>query len=219
MVEEMVSKPHVNPLRFMWIAHFNDGTSLPEFDPFLFKVHPMGEVFERSDNLIKFGLYPIPPTLANELNKRKIETVVSIPFFPRYEINLEGDKRLIFYRRNFIHNETYHKCSKCNKEFHASPKISSTESIQPSYICPSCGAYDIFICKKCKKEYNLIEDAPGYMCSCGSYLGRTKTTSKQYGRERRVREHHIGYQETVKGVNKKSILKIDQEGNVEVIYK
>ena len=209
-------KPQVNPLRFMWIAHFKDGTSLPEFDPYLYEKNSMGEVFDREDDLIKFGIYPIPPKLANEINNKGLDTLVSIPFFPHYEVNLDKNKRLIFFRRNFIHSESYYKCLKCNREFQ---KYKMTGGTISSPICPHCGAHDLFICKNCGKVYQSFDDAPNHMCECGGHLKHEKITSSQYGRERRVREHHIGYQEIVNGVNIKSILKIDQEGNVEVIYK
>jgi len=219
MDDKMVYKPQINPLRFMWIAHFKDGTSIPEFDPYLFKVNSINEVLKEEDNLIKFGLYPIPSKLAKEINSRGIDNVISIPFFPKYEINLSNHKRLIFFRRNFIHSETYHKCKKCNREFQISKKIKKTEGTQPSYICPYCGAHDIWKCRgKCGKEYQNFDDAPNHMCECGAYLSRINITSGQYGRERRLREHHIGYQDTINGVNIKSILKIDQDGNVELIY-
>ncbi len=217
MEDKKVSKPQTgNPLRYMWIAHFNDGKSLPEFDPFTFEKNNMIEVFD-NEQLVKFGVYPIPPSLSKELNERGIEYTISNPFLPNYEVNLEDHKRLIFYRRNFIHAESFYKCSKCGEEFQACDK---TDDKKKSPICPSCHAFDFYMCEKCGKVYNTLEEThPHYVCSCSGLLKLKKITSNQFSRERRDRETHIGYQETVKGVNKKNILKIDSNGNVELIYK
>lgn len=214
MEDKRTYKSHVNPLRFMWIAHFKDGTSLPEFDPYLYKKNKVKDVLERGNELIKFGIYPIPPKLAKELNRREIEDVISVPFFPKYEINFDSHKKLIFFRRNFIHSETYYKCNKCRKEFQ---EVKYTDGIQKSLICPHCSARDYWKCKKCGKEYKRFDDAPNHMCECGAHLKRIRIVSGQFARERRDREVHFGYQETVSGVNIKYIMKIDQEGNVEVI--
>jgi len=208
---DKVYKPHVNPpLRFMWIAHFKDGTSLPEFDPFKYERNTFQEVLDNQDNLKKFGIYPIPSKLSKELNKRDIEYTLSIPFLPHYEVELNDYRRVIFYRRNFIHQEQYRRCLKCGNEFHSSE---AKKYKNDSPVCPNCGAYDIRECADCN---NISEDKK---CpKCGSPRSRRKRiTSKQYSRERRERETHIGYQDTVKGINKKVILKIDKEGNAELV--
>lgn len=209
-------KPQSNPLRFMWIAHFDNGTSLPEFDPFKFTANSFKEVLDNEDKVIKFGLYPIPPSLSNGLKSKGINETISIPFLPHYEVNLNKYRRLIFYRRTFISNETYHKCLSCNKEYQ-NVGIKYTTGEQPSPICPNCGAHDIFVCGGCKKEYQRFDDAPNHMCSCGRYLSKKAITSIRGGRERRYREYHIGFQETINGINKKYILKIDENGHVEVL--
>jgi len=217
MENKKVYKPQVKsqPLRYMWIAHFEDGTSIPEFDPFTFEKNTMNDVFDREEDLIKFGIYPIPASLSKELNERGIEYTYANPFLPKYEINLDNYKRLIFFRRNFIHNETYRKCRKCGCEFQSCEK---TNEINPSPICPKCGTHDFYVCTKCDRTYKLKADAKNNMCHCGAYLKRERITSGVFGRERRVRETHLGYQETIKGINKKTILKIDKNGNSEMVY-
>jgi DNA-directed RNA polymerase subunit RPC12/RpoP len=218
MDDKKVYKPQGNPLRFMWIAHFDDNTSIPEYDLFNFTRNSFQDVLDKESHLIKFGLYPFPPRLANEINRRNIDNVISIPFLPHYEINIDSFKRIIFRRRNFIHSETYHRCGKCGKEFQTNSSLKKISDRRPSYICPHCGGHDYYKCNKCGTIYERLFDAPNYICKCGAPLNRVNITSNRYGRERRVREHHIGYQETVQGVNKKHILKIDSEGNVETIY-
>lgn len=219
MEDKKVFKPQaVNPpIVYMWIAHFNDGTSIPEFDPFTYEENTIENILNREEELVKFGIYSIPSTLSKEINKRhdNQQYTLANPFLPKHEVNLDEFKRLIFYRRNFIHNENFHKCLKCGHEFQSSDM---TDDHNPAPICPKCKSHDLYICQKCGNVYQRLKDGKSNMCECGSHLQRKVVTSNTYGRQRRERETHIGYQETIKGINKKNILKIDKDGNSELVY-
>ena len=203
--------PKQRPLVFMWIAHYDDNTSLPQFDPYNFRENAYSEI--EQERLIKFGLYPINANLAQKLREHGIMSV-SIPFLPKYEIDLNSQRRLINYRETYISQEEYHLCRNCNKEFSVDKNTSFIESKYSSPICPHCGKSDVFKCKACNKIYNRFEDAKFGMCSCGSHLERIRYTSGQFNRERRWIIYKLGYQETIRGVNKKTILSIDENGNV-----
>lgn len=202
------------PLVYFWIAHYSDGNALPQYDPNTFRENSFKDI--QHDKLIKFGLYPFNRDLASGVRNTG-QAVINIPILPIYEVNLNSDKRLIYYRDVFISQEEYHFCKKCNKEFRYgsdSPKIESNYS---SPICPNCGAHDIFVCKRCKQEYKRFEDAKFGMCECGSHLKRQRVTSGQYNREKRWIEYYLGTQQLVNGTNIKNLLKISERGDCEVI--
>lgn len=203
------------PLVYLWVAHYSNGLALSQFDPYEYKENSFKDI--KQSNLIKFGLYPIQRQLAKELKDRDID-VVSIPFLPQYEINLDNNKRLIYYRDVFISQEEYHRCGKCKKEFQYGGSSPSIVSNTPSPICPHCGAHDIYVCKKCKKEYNRFEDATNFgMCDCGGHLKRLRLTSSQYSRERRWIDYYLGYQMLVNGTNHKFLMRIHENGNAEIL--
>jgi len=201
-------------LVYMWIAHYNDNTSLPQFDLYSFKENAFKDINE--DKLIKFGLYPFPPTLANNLRKNGY-FAISIPFLPTYEIEIKKPQRLIHYRETYLSEETYHVCKSCKKEFFTSIDHKMFGKKYKSPICPHCGAHDYFKCKSCGKIYQNIEDAPNNMCECGHYLERKIITSTQYSREKRWIIYHLGTQETIKGINKKTIIRIQENGDCNII--
>jgi len=200
------------PLVYYWIAQYSNGTALPQYDPYTFRENSFGEI--QQDKLIKFGLYPFPRNLVDGIRKKNNDSVVSIPFLPIYEINLNKNKRLIHYRDVFISQETYHRCGKCNKEFSYSPKTSkSLDSVLSSPICPHCGAHDLYICKSCKKIYQRFEDAKRGMCECGSHLNKEVVTSRQYNKERRWIYYYLGYQTLINGINHKVLMRIQENGD------
>lgn len=89
------------PLRFFWVAFYNDGTLLPQFDPHTGDENKYGEVTH--EKLTQFGLFPFPPPFAEKVQKAGT-IVVALPL-PTYKIHLEPDDVLIFHRRNFIKTE------------------------------------------------------------------------------------------------------------------
>jgi len=199
------------PLVYYWIAQYDDGTCLPQYNPITYLENRFSDI--EQDKLIKFGLYPFDKELAEGITKKGIDPVVSIPFLPKYEINLDNDRRLIHYRDVFISHEEYHLCRKCGKEFEFSSTSPKTNSKYSSPICPNCNSHDLFICKSCGKEYQRFEDAKFGMCDCKGHLKRERFTSGQYSREKRWIEYFLGYQTKVKGNNYKTLLKIDERGD------
>jgi len=203
------------PLVYYWIAEFNDNTKLNQFDLDTYLEHAFKDI--NQDKLIKFTLIPFTKQLADGVTSKGNEARC-IPFLPKYEININSDRRLIYYRDVFISQEEYHLCRKCNKEFYyVKDKIQTIKSIYPSPICPNCGAHDIFKCKSCSKIYERFEDAPFHMCKCGAHLERIRLTSGRFGKEKRWIDYYLGYQSTISGKNIKFLMKILENGDCEII--
>lgn len=206
------------PLVYGWKAYFNDNTSLPQFNPKNFNENSFGEI--EQDRLIKFTLCPFTKELSIGINNNG-GNVVSIPFLPTYEVRLESNKRLIYYRDVFISQEEYHLCRKCGKEYPFDKKtIKMVDSEQTSPICPKCGAHDLFICKSdtCQEIHQRYEDSKFGMCrKCGTHLRREIITSGQYHREKRWITYYLGFQVLINGNNHKVMLKISEHGDSELI--
>jgi len=199
------------PLVYHWIAHYNNGLGFSQFNPLTYKENSFNDIDQ--NKLIKFGLYPFTRELANGVKMTGTE-VIALPFLPKYEIEINSDRRLIYYREVYISHEDYHLCKKCGKEFNYSkntPKVSSKYS---SPICPNCSGHDLFVCKSCNISYKRFEEVPGGMCEkCHGHVQREKITSDQYNRERRWIEYMLGYQYNLNGKNIKFLLKIDERGD------
>lgn len=201
---------------YMWIAHYNDGTSLPQFDPYTLKTHLFKEV--NQTKLIKFGLYPIPPQLAQKLNE-KGNFVRSNVFLPKYEVVIDGNKRVIgALTTNFIETKHYVTCPKCNSIYSAKDiqRIDIGNSIY-TYICPKCGERAYWTCSKCGKQYTHLNES-GWICKeCGGNVtarGRPKFILNSV--QERWRIYKLGWQETINGVNKKILMHIQGNGDVEL---
>lgn len=86
-----------NPPCFFWIAHYNDETSLPQYDPRTGEENSFKDIDQ--SKLKSFGWYPFTAALA----KRIPQKVVVNPFLHPVILHLEGERRLIAVRRNFVH--------------------------------------------------------------------------------------------------------------------
>ena len=82
-------------LKYFWIAEYNDGTALPQFDLESGNENLFKEIDQ--SRLIRFGLYPF--TL--ELSK-KVECSDLNLLLPKFVINLKKEDKLFFARRNYI---------------------------------------------------------------------------------------------------------------------
>ena len=202
------------PLVYYWIAYYNDGTKLEQYSPPDYKGKPF--TFIDNDKIIKFGIYPFDRDLAERVTKAGTEAR-SIPFLPMYEINLTGNRRVIYYRDCFIQIEDYHICRECGKEFKVGKDTKWLDSRFPSPICPHCGAHDYFYCEKCGKKYTFEETHIGTCPICDGYLKNIKITSEQFSRERRWNLYNIGYQQIADNRNIKFILQIDEQGNCTIV--
>ena len=225
--DKMASKPLLNqhPKKdgawlWMWIAHYNDGTSLPQYDPYTLDIHVFREV--EQDKLIKFGLYPFPPKLAERLRKEKNQHIRSNMFLPKYEVKLDESKRVIGgLTTNFIKVNNYTYCPKCKKWY----KTKNFDSIGIggkvfTLKCKVCGLQSFWKCKECGKTYNHIDETNSWRCTeCGGKVGGSKVKFPQDSIEERWRVYKLGYQQTINGVNQKVIMCISEDGNVELTNK
>jgi hypothetical protein len=200
------------PLVYYWKAHLSDGTILNQYNKY-YKGRSFYEI--EQDKLIKFGLYPFDNELARKVTEVGTEAR-AIPFLPTYEMEFSKDKKLISHREVYIQSEEYHICSACNKEFRLTTDISRTKSKYSSPICPNCGEYDHFFCKKCDKRYTFEQTSHGLCPSCKNHLERRKITSGQHTREKRWIDYVIGYQMNINGRNYQFKLVIDEYGNCTV---
>jgi len=85
------------PLVYMWVAHFEDGRILPQFDFETGVENLYRAVLEYPSRIKKLGFYPIPPDLAT-----KIEAPVLSKPLPRYEVNIPEGTKPIILKRNYI---------------------------------------------------------------------------------------------------------------------
>jgi len=81
----------------MWIAHFEDGRILPQFDFETGIENLYRAVLEYPSRIKKLGFYPIPTDLAT-----KIEAPVLSKPLPRYEVNIPEGAKPVILRRNYI---------------------------------------------------------------------------------------------------------------------
>ena len=202
------------PLVFYYIIYYSDGTKEEQYNK---KRNYKGLKFTdiNQGKLEKFGLYPFSQDLAEKVTKSGTEAR-ALPFLPEYEIEFDGNKRLIYYRQCFISQQEYHICSSCKQEFKYDSEVKTLQSKYPSPICPNCGAHDDFFCKKCNKEYLFEGTASGLCPTCRGYLERRKKTSTQYSREKRWNLYCIGKQCTINGKNIKTLLTISENGDCKV---
>jgi hypothetical protein len=216
------------PLVYYWIAEYDDNTKLLQFDEKTYKENRFDSI--NIKKLKKFGLYPFSRKLAKGVTDNG-NKCISIPFLSKYEINFNKEDRPIYYRDIFISQEVYHVCKKCNKKFHFSgePRFSikkvdkqlGIKRDEVCAICPHCGAKDYYKCKSCGRIYESFNDASMGMCSvCGrakGYLQRIVITSGSHTKENRWIEYYIGKQFTTRGTNIKFLMKVNENGDTEVV--
>jgi hypothetical protein len=204
---------------FMWIAHYEDGTSLPQYDPYTLKTHIFDEV--EQDKLIKFGLYPFPPTLAKRIREEKGIPTKSNIFLPKYEVNIDDNKRVIgALTTNYVKTTNYIYCPNCEKWLKSSNfKILDIGNNVKTHKCLKCGAQTYWECPKCGKHFNHLRETDKWMCTeCGTKVKGHRLQFYQDSTEERWRVYKLGYQETIKGVNHKTIMEIQESGDVELVY-
>lgn len=118
-----------NPLRYFWIAEYDDGMALPQFDPETGLENladpdwlpirtsmyaavdntmiPLGirkprPAFFAKKRLARFGWYPFPLGLAIKIYKATGRIVVPSNN-PVYKVELKDGDKLVAYRHNMIH--------------------------------------------------------------------------------------------------------------------
>jgi len=211
-----------NPPVFFWIAHYEGGQCLPQFDP----VDGHENLFRDIDQkqLVKFGWYPFTDDLRKVMS---INASVN-PFLPRIELEIGAGQRLIAFREQKIHHGSAHLCLKCgcmwqqrdasqgatelelpisNKWFEAFDK---SRRRYVAAVCPKCGSYTIHVCPNCQIERTKYAD--GFRCAeckipCPDMTRRIPL-------EKRLTTYVLGWQETLEGRNRKILIRIDELGNV-----
>ena len=227
MQNEMASKPQMThkpvktgELIFMWIAHYSDGTSLPQYDPYTLQTHIFDEV--EQDKLIKFGLYPFPSILARRLKEEKGIPVKSNIFLPKYEVDINKDRRVIgALTTNFIQTTNYIFCPTCKKWMKNSKfKLIDIGDKVKTYKCLDCGTQTYWECRGCGEKYNHLDDTNNWLCTkCGTKVKGHRIQFYEDSVVERWRIYKLGYQQTVKGTNHKTIMEISENGDVVMTYK
>jgi hypothetical protein len=87
------------PLVYFWIAEYNDGSALPQFDPETGRENKFSEIDQLK--LQRFGWHPFSLKLAQKILKTE-QTVVVPTRNPSYTVTVEEDDKLVAYRTNTI---------------------------------------------------------------------------------------------------------------------
>lgn len=78
-------------LYLFWIAEYQDGTALPQFDPDTGEENLFSEVDQ--SRLVRFGWYSFPPELA-----KKVDGAVANPLLDSYVVEVPKSKTLVALR-------------------------------------------------------------------------------------------------------------------------
>jgi DNA-directed RNA polymerase subunit M/transcription elongation factor TFIIS len=233
-----------NPLVYFWIAFYNDGSCLPQFDFETGKTNDFKDVDQYK--LVKFGLFPFPKDLSEKANKNsgfEISKVCNnLPYFLQI---LQRPRRLIYTRRNFIHQFSYQHCMKCGYTYQWMPNhvemvgevglpihqnyimeyLESQGKTFPLPQCPKCKSINHIVCPDCKVLINELKTSPDDKTPRKFECPKCKREYPRYiiTRDSEIRKtiYLLGYQETTenisgKDVNKKFILFINEDGTIEM---
>jgi predicted RNA-binding Zn-ribbon protein involved in translation (DUF1610 family) len=226
-----------HPLIYWWIAFYNDGQCLPQFDVETGKENPFSSI--EQDKLEKFGLFPFNAQLTIKANISAgfvVARELELPFFIQ---KLQKGQRLIYVRRNFIHLFSFQHCNKCEYEWQWMPNRQDREKteigllIHPNQViqiwngktypcaqCPKCQSYNAVVCPDCKDT--LINELKRAEKNDEHYF-RCPKCGKEFARhiillENTIRQlvYLLGYQTTIDGQNKKVIMFINEDGTFEL---
>ena len=209
-----------NPPILFWIAHYANGQSLPQYDPLDGHENRFSDIDQ--SKLVRFGWYPFTP----ELKKVVKDEIVVNPLLHHYEMSLQPGQRLISFTEQKLHYGHVHVCLECGFQWQFrngpgelpipwSPKqVEMVDKNGRRFIsasCPRCGAYTVHVCPKCGIERTKFAD--GLRClECQTSLP-DKTQIAYF--ENRKTVYVLGYQETRSGRNRKFLIRIDENGNIE----
>ena len=87
------------PLVYFWIAEYNNGSALPQFDPETGKENKFSEVDHQK--LKRFGWHPFSLKLAQQILQGE-NTIVIPTRNPSYTVAVERGERLVAYRTNTV---------------------------------------------------------------------------------------------------------------------
>lgn len=198
---------------YMWIAHYDNGTSLPQYDPYTLKSFTFDDVDK--ERVVKFGWYPFPTQLAKRLREEKNLPVKANVFLPKYEVEIDKNKRVIgALTTNFQEQKSYVKCPECNSvNEKKNVKIINMGGKVYTPQCPNCGTRAYWKCPKCNRKFAHIEK---YRCpDCDVMLNaRDAPKFETFTKTERWRIYKLGYQETINNKNYKTIMHIYDDGHV-----
>jgi hypothetical protein len=233
-----MSDETVHPLVFFWIAFYRDGTCLPQFDIETGRGNDFKDIDQTK--LDKFGLFPFSGEFSIKVNISAGKTIArGLEILPYFIMQLKDDKRLISWRRNYIHTFTYQHCDKCGYEWQWIPDRKDGEKtdigllIHPKHVvqewlgkfyplaqCPKCGSFDAVVCPDCK---TLIAEMKTKEPDDGNHIFKCRKCNKEFPRCIRMFDgtlrravYLLGYQTTVDGKNYKQIMFINEDGTFEL---
>lgn len=142
------------PLVYMWVAVYEDGQALPQFDPETGKENMFAEVDQ--DKLKEFGLFPFSEQMARRIQEG--EGVFVLPSDnQRFVLKLKEGQRLFTRRTNLHITVPYHECLECGHKWQwGKGDLNPYVDLPMTYLyhqdgddigsrrpkCPSCGYYN-----------------------------------------------------------------------------
>jgi hypothetical protein len=87
------------PLVYFWIAEYDDGSALPQFDPETGRENRFSEIDHRK--LRRFGWHPFSPKLAQKILEAEKTAVVPTANLS-YTVSLKGEDKLVAHRTNTV---------------------------------------------------------------------------------------------------------------------
>jgi len=89
------------PPVYFWIAEFEDGKAIAQFDPDTGKENLFRVVEENQDKLVAFGWHPFTDKLSFQVLQATGIITAPLPN-PSFRIELKKGDKLIAWRRNFV---------------------------------------------------------------------------------------------------------------------
>ena len=207
-----------SPPVFFWVAHYNDKTVLPQYDFESGTQNRFSDIDQ--SRLVGFGWYPFTAEFAEKLSALGLTVVPKD--LPTYELQLIGSQRLIGLMRQRIKVFTAFLCQECGNVFlaetedryHVDEIIQNNKPVKYiSPICPQCKRFDLYVCPDDRMPISKNDAGEFYCHLCNKFYPK-KTL--RFQDEIRDTFYLLGWQSTISGRNIKSILFIDECGNVVV---
>jgi len=87
------------PLRFFWVAFYEENIVFPQFDLETGKENLYKEI--EQERVVKFGIFPISLKLGAKIQEHGVKNIPSVTL-PSYVVHLTKGDELIYVRRNAI---------------------------------------------------------------------------------------------------------------------
>lgn len=218
-------------ISFFWIAFYNDGTILSQFDLDTGQEHLFKEIDQTK--LEKFGWFPITDELAKKISDPRFRAASNLPYFL---LRLRKGQRLIALRREYQRFFSYSFCTKCGFTWQwmpGQPDNSIGDAGLPRFgeayayseevngkkifelVCPRCGEKNYLKCPECNEWWNKINNEGLLQCP---KCKKTYTKMIKNSSDSKIENIFLlGWQETTPdGRNRKMIMFINQDGTFEI---